>query len=355
MQHLIPLTLLASLALTAAPAAAQTGAATATYRVTFDATWSAATHPTAFPPTAHFSPLIGATLAPGAHLWQAGALASDGIEFMAETGGTTPLTSEVNALITAGTAGQVVAGPAAGSPDLVSTTFTVTDAHPTVSLVTMIAPSPDWFVGVDAVALFENGQWKDSLTIPLFAYDSGTDSGQQFFAVNQDTNPPAAIHMITDGPLGGTPALGTFTFERLHSSVEYGTCDNPAGSLALTTPPTLGQIASFQVHDPIGLVTPAATLMAFSLGQAPGPCGTLLPGWGLSAIDAPGALLIGDALQYKAGPTWTGTPVSVDVPIPALPSLVGLDVFAQGVLIGDHPAGGPRFGATSGLHLTLGS
>ena len=202
MKHLIPLSLLASLALTAVPAAAQTGAANATYRVTFDATWSATTHPAAFPPTAHFSPLIGATHATDAHLWQPGAIATDGIEFMAETGGTTPLTGEINGMITAGTAGQVITGPAAGSPDLVSTTFTVTDTHPAISLVTMIAPSPDWFVGVDGVELFENGQWKDSLTVPLFAYDSGTDNGQAFFSVNQNTNPAAAIHMITDGPLG---------------------------------------------------------------------------------------------------------------------------------------------------------
>lgn len=351
MKHLIALSLLATLA----PfAAAQTGSASATYRVTFDATWSSTTHPGAFPSSAHFSPLIGATHAPGTHLWQAGALASNGIEVMAETGSTSPLASEVSSLISSGLAGQIVTGPGAGSPDSVSATFTVTNAHSAVSLVTMIAPSPDWFVGVDAVDLWANGAWKDTVTASLPAYDSGTDSGVNFQSFNQNTNPAAPISMITDGPLGGLPALGTFTFTRVKSSVEYGTCDNPAGSLGIAAVPTIGQTAHFQVHDPIGPTSPAATLLAFSLAQAPGACGTPIPGWGLSAIDAPGALLIGDLLQYKAGPSWAGAPVPISVAIPALPSLAGLNVYAQAVLISDHPAGGIRFGATSGLHLTLG-
>ncbi len=57
-------------------------AAAARYTVTFEATWSAATHPTAFPRSAHFSSLIGVTHASGVHFWSPGAIASDGIEAM---------------------------------------------------------------------------------------------------------------------------------------------------------------------------------------------------------------------------------------------------------------------------------
>ena len=45
----------------------------------------------------------------------------------------------------------------------------ISQDHPLVTLVTMVAPSPDWFVGVSAMALFENGQWiptREVLLVP---------------------------------------------------------------------------------------------------------------------------------------------------------------------------------------------
>ena len=101
------LLLLLSLVWIALPAAAQT---TATYRVTFDATWSAVTHPEDFPPGPHFSSLVGATHDATAALWTPGALASEGIESMAETGATTLLAAEAEALIANGQAGSVLLG-----------------------------------------------------------------------------------------------------------------------------------------------------------------------------------------------------------------------------------------------------
>jgi len=74
-----------------APAPAPTPAATARYRVTFDATWSAQTHPTDIPGNAHFSGLIGGTHRSTVKVWEEGALASEGIQLMAERGRQTPL------------------------------------------------------------------------------------------------------------------------------------------------------------------------------------------------------------------------------------------------------------------------
>ena len=51
-----------------APAPAPAPAPTASYRVTFEATWSAATHPSMFPATPHFSGLVGATHEEGLRL-----------------------------------------------------------------------------------------------------------------------------------------------------------------------------------------------------------------------------------------------------------------------------------------------
>lgn len=69
------------------------------YQVTFDATWSQATHPQDFPPSPHFSGLIGGTHNAAVTFWQEGELATTGIENMAELGSKTALTDEVNAAI----------------------------------------------------------------------------------------------------------------------------------------------------------------------------------------------------------------------------------------------------------------
>lgn len=194
-------------------------ALTAQYRVTFDATWSAATHPVDFPPNPHFSGLIGGTHSDGAIFWQEDTLASDGIESMAETGSKTLLMGEVQTEITAGNAGEVISGGGIGpSPGSTSTTFTATQDFNLATVVTMIAPSPDWFVGVAGIPLFENNQWVDQVTYELQPYDAGTDSGTTYTSPNDNTNPPDPITEITGYPFesGGMVApLGTFTFERI--------------------------------------------------------------------------------------------------------------------------------------------
>ena len=78
---------------------------------------------------------------------------------MAEGGRTASLTQAISAAVTAGTAERVLLGdPINGPPTTVGFAFEVSQSFPHVTLVTMIAPSPDWFVDVAGVPLFENGQ-----------------------------------------------------------------------------------------------------------------------------------------------------------------------------------------------------
>jgi hypothetical protein len=79
-------------------------AATITYEIDFNAMWSAQSHPGAYPGGAHFSALIGGAHSPAVSFWEPGALASAGIEQMAEIGGTSILRSEVQTAINAGSA-----------------------------------------------------------------------------------------------------------------------------------------------------------------------------------------------------------------------------------------------------------
>lgn len=188
------------------------------YQVVFSATWSSFTHPSQFPVGAHFSGLIGATHNSQLSVWAPGTPASPGIESMAETGSKFTLTSEVSSAISAGTAQYVLCGGGVGSPGSVSVTFDISRSFSLVSLVTMIAPSPDWFVGVHDLDLCPNGQWLEEIVVSLLPYDSGTDSGVTYSAHNADTVPALPISRITGFPFaitGSVPPLGTFTFRRI--------------------------------------------------------------------------------------------------------------------------------------------
>lgn len=92
---------------------------------------------------------------------------------------------------------------------------TAKDMYSKVSFIAMIAPSPDWFVGVDSVELCgSDGKWKEIETaITLPAWDAGTDSGTTFQANNMETMPRDVIRQITkesDTELKGEDDINTF-------------------------------------------------------------------------------------------------------------------------------------------------
>jgi hypothetical protein len=185
------------------------------YDVVFESIWSANTHPASFPTNPHFSGLIGGTHGDDVTFWAEGSLASYGIKQMAELGSKTPLDFEVEAAILAGTAdGLLSGGGISPSPGNVELTFDVSVDFPLVTLVSMIAPSPDWFVGVSSLSLLEDGSWLSSVVIQLFAYDAGTDGGVIYTSPDEETDPRADISLITVSPFDVASALGTFTFTR---------------------------------------------------------------------------------------------------------------------------------------------
>lgn len=194
---------------------------TAQYRVVFDATWSQSTHPTNWPANPHFSGLVGATHNGNVHFWRDGEAASEGIRLMAELGQKTTLLNEIAPAITNGTADfQLSGGGINPSPGSVSLTFpqAMRRDFPLVTLVSMIAPSPDWFVGVDSLNLIENGQWVTNKVVTLYGKDAGTDSGTTYTSPDQVTVPRGVVTQFTEFPAiqnGVIVPFGTFTFTRL--------------------------------------------------------------------------------------------------------------------------------------------
>lgn len=187
----------------------------ATYRLTFNAQWSSTSHPIDYPGGAHFSSLIGNTHKNNGQIWRPTTLASNGIENMAETGGTSSLNNEIVDIINTGGSESLVTGGGANAVDTVIVEFDISASHPLLSMVSMIAPSPDWFIGVHDLSLSNNGIWLNNLTVDLFAYDSGTDSGSSYTSGNNNTNPAEPISLITTGAFANGTPLGTFEFELL--------------------------------------------------------------------------------------------------------------------------------------------
>ena len=75
--------------------------------------------------------------------------------------------------------------------------ITVKDGYTLMSFISMIAPSPDWFVGLDSYDLCgKDGQWKDNIDMNLLPWDAGTDSGMGFESADVKTMPVEFIKRI---------------------------------------------------------------------------------------------------------------------------------------------------------------
>jgi hypothetical protein len=191
----------------------------ARYKLTFDASWSAQTHPNEFPSSAHFSGLIGMVHNGNAMLFANGEIASDGIKNMAETGSKNPLEAEIQNFISIGTGKTLISGGGINSsPGEVSLEFDIIISHSLVSVVSMLAPSPDWFIAVSNINLIENNAWVTSKTITVDIYDAGTDDGATFLSPDEPIIPRATIFEIITPPLAinnVVAPLGSITFTKI--------------------------------------------------------------------------------------------------------------------------------------------
>ena len=184
------------------------------YQVTFTGTWNASDMTGALPGGAHFTQLVGATHVDGQPLWGVGALATLGIERVAEVGNPTVLNGEISAAITAGTAATAFQTAGMNSfPNSTSSTFEVFNTHPFVTAISMIAPSPDWFVGISNLALKSGGHWITDQTIDLTPWDAGTEEGVLFSLSNPASSPHVAIAAPVGSPFTGSPVIGTVRFQ----------------------------------------------------------------------------------------------------------------------------------------------
>ena len=222
------------------------GQSRATYNITFNSIWNATDH-TSLPGSAHWSKLVGATHKTSNTFFQLGGMASTGIKNIAESGSNTVFNTEVNAQITANEADQYINGPSLGTGpgDIVINGLEVDEIFPLVTLVSMIAPSPDWFIAINSYNLLDtNGDWKTSVILDVFGYDAGTDSGSNYTSSNIITSPFQPISMINIAPINGNK-MGTITIT-LQSVLSVDTV-NPLSNISVYPNPSTG---NFKISNP---------------------------------------------------------------------------------------------------------
>lgn len=186
----------------------------AQYTITFNSTWNETDHGT-LPPTAHWSDLVGATHNSDVKFWELGQLASPGIEDVAEMGSNANFNSEVNTAIGNSDADQwLQAGfsPFAAISSATLSNVIVSANYPLLSLAAMVAPSPDWFVGIDSFSLLDmSNNWKTSVVLDMFVYDAGTEEGNAYSLSNPDTVPAVPVFSRINITPFNDQKIGTLT------------------------------------------------------------------------------------------------------------------------------------------------
>ncbi|WP_298497986.1 spondin domain-containing protein [uncultured Algibacter sp.] len=230
---------------------------TANYNISITTIWNSTNH-TSLPSNAHWSPLAGATHKNVNDILEFGVTAptTNGIKNIAETGSTSNFNTEVNNAIAAGNADQYLEqgfSPFAGNNSNASlNNITVSKEFPYITLVSMVAPSPDWFIAVNNLDLRSgndaiNNGWKDTFTMDVFAYDAGTDSGTNYSSSNSATSPREPIALVSGFPINGNK-MATITFTYNNSTLSTNNL-NKITDLKIYPNPTKGNITILNVQN----------------------------------------------------------------------------------------------------------
>jgi len=166
------------------------------YKCDFTNLWTKESHPARFPDDDHWSSRFIASHNKGYTMWSTGTNATKGVENVAEFGGTTNLRKELDA-----------AGSKVKEYGSIPLDLNMDRGHKFISIISMIAPSPDWFSGLDSYRPIKNRKWLQNFTVETYPYDAGTENGDNYGCSNAATNPQETITQFTKD---NVPSNGIF-------------------------------------------------------------------------------------------------------------------------------------------------
>ncbi len=178
------------------------------YSVRFISLWNRNDH-ISTPGNAHFSPIVAAIHNNAYSLFPKGEFASPGFKSVAEFGQTRTINSELSTAINNGAVGSSLntENQFIIRDNQIEQTFlvTATKEHGLLSFISMIAPSPDWVVGVSNLELYNSqGFISEDIEMDLHAYHAGTqegDVGGNFNLGRQATVPVQPISKLSGNGL----------------------------------------------------------------------------------------------------------------------------------------------------------
>lgn len=175
----------------------------AKYEVEFESSWN-----DNYVLGAHTSKMFGGGHNSNWSLFQEGQPSGSSLKDIAELGSTTKAEAEWDQDAGANTQRPFAEGDKITGPG--STTFhvTVSKDFSLVSFASMLAPSTDWFVGVDSLELYDSSgsEWKDHVEVELFALDAGTKGNS-----------------TSEGVVSRVESLDTTVLGRLHFRLQVPT------------------------------------------------------------------------------------------------------------------------------------
>jgi len=226
----------------------------ATYEITFTSGWNTSDHGT-FPNNPHWSNLVGSTHNNQVTFFELGEMATIGIKNVAELGNNDQLMNEVNTAISNSFADQWLqqsfSSGALGSATL--NDIMISEDFPLLTLVSMIAPSPDWFIGLNSFSLLDmSNEWKTSVTIDMFPTDAGTDSGITYESDDEVTTPQGVISNLQGVSPFNNNKIGTLTINLVSvlNTEDFKSLNN----LIISPNPSNGNIMIHNIQD-MGLET----------------------------------------------------------------------------------------------------
>jgi len=177
--------------------------------------------------------------------------------------------------------------------------------------------------------------------------------GRERFRFNLWLNRPAplgtGLTKVIISDFRFTPARGAFA---------YGCHINPVDSLVvLKGSPAVGASFALGVDNPSGTQATGSTPVLSISGQPSSafPCGVALPGFGM--VGGQGELLVGVTPPpiMLTGSPWpgAGSPAPFALAVPPTPALVGVALYAQGIMVDWAPNARVPIGLTEALQLCI--
>ncbi|MDQ6755569.1 MAG: spondin domain-containing protein [Bacteroidota bacterium] len=191
----------------------------ASYKVIITMNWTSPQ--LGVPQGAHVTPIVGMIHSRDTFLWKENTLATTGLKDVAETGNTIKMNAQIDSIILRN---KALSKFQLMPPIITSTAefiINVNSYYSFISFASMIAPSPDWFMGVSNANLFVNNKWVNELVLNVKVYDAGTKDGDKFSYAFPETFPkqniiilsPANAQVLANGNASIIP-IATISFTK---------------------------------------------------------------------------------------------------------------------------------------------